>query len=90
MADGATQLDGAMPITEFNTEYEESLDDTDYTTIGGYVFGQLGRLPRVGDRVAAGAREPRWRRWTAAGWPAASCPTARARKPRRRAQSPRH
>ncbi len=55
--DGAARLDGAMPITEFNTEHEESLDDTDYTTIGGYVFGQLGRLPRVGDRVQAGSHE---------------------------------
>ncbi|MFL5517822.1 MAG: transporter associated domain-containing protein, partial [Gemmatimonadales bacterium] len=27
----------------------------DYTTMGGYVFGQLGRLPRVGDRVAVGS-----------------------------------
>ncbi|MBA3553466.1 MAG: HlyC/CorC family transporter [Gemmatimonadales bacterium] len=54
---GAAQLEGAMPITQFNTEYEESLDDTDYTTIGGYVFGQLGRLPRVGDRVPAGSHE---------------------------------
>jgi CBS domain containing-hemolysin-like protein len=54
-AGGAPQLDGAMPITDFNGEYEASLDDTDYTTIGGYVFGQLGRLPRVGDRVPAGA-----------------------------------
>jgi CBS domain containing-hemolysin-like protein len=52
--DGATRLDGAMPISEFNTEHDASLDDTDYTTIGGYVFGQLGRLPRPGDRVAAG------------------------------------
>ncbi len=52
--DGATQLDGAMPITEFNAEHEATLDDTDYTTIGGYVFGQLGRLPRPGDRVTAG------------------------------------
>ncbi|HYC33928.1 MAG TPA: hemolysin family protein [Gemmatimonadales bacterium] len=52
--DGAPRLDGAMPITAFNAEYDESLDDTDYTTIGGYVFGQLGRLPRVGDRVTAG------------------------------------
>ena len=43
-----------MPISEFNSEYGESLDDTDYTTIGGYVFGQLGRLPRPGDRVKAG------------------------------------
>ena len=43
-----------MPITEFNSEYDAALDDTDYTTIGGYVFGQLGRLPRPGDRVTVG------------------------------------
>ncbi|MGH7515327.1 MAG: hemolysin family protein [Gemmatimonadales bacterium] len=49
--DGAARLDGAMPITEFNTKYDAALDDTDYTTLGGYVFGQLGRLPRPGDRV---------------------------------------
>jgi CBS domain containing-hemolysin-like protein len=49
--DGAARLDGALPITEFNTKYDAALDDTDYTTLGGYVFGQLGRLPRPGDRV---------------------------------------
>ena len=52
--EGGPRLDGSQPISEFNTEYEGALDDTDYTTIGGYVFGQLGRLPRVGDRVTAG------------------------------------
>jgi magnesium and cobalt exporter, CNNM family len=52
--EGGPRLDGSLPISEFNTEYEGTLDDTDYTTIGGYVFGQLGRLPRVGDRVTAG------------------------------------
>jgi magnesium and cobalt exporter, CNNM family len=49
--DGAARLDGALPITEFNTRFDAALDDTDYTTLGGYVFGQLGRLPRPGDRV---------------------------------------
>ena len=44
-------LDGAMPISEFNAQHDASLDDTDYTTIGGLVFGQLGRLPRPGDVV---------------------------------------
>jgi CBS domain containing-hemolysin-like protein len=44
-------LDGAMAISEFNTEYGAALDDTDYTTIGGYVFGHIGRLPKPGDRV---------------------------------------
>jgi putative hemolysin len=53
---GGPLLDGAMPISEFNTEYDETLDDTDYNTIGGYVFGQIGRLPRPGDRVPIGTR----------------------------------
>ena len=53
---GAALIDGAMPITEFNTEHDTALDDTDYTTIGGWVFGALGRLPKSGDRVTAGER----------------------------------
>ena len=52
--DGAPVLDGSCTISRFNADYEESLSDADYTTIGGWIFGQLGRLPRVGDRVAAG------------------------------------
>jgi CBS domain containing-hemolysin-like protein len=52
--DGGLRLDGSMSISDFNTEYGTSIDDTDYTTVGGYVFGQLGRLPRVGDRVTVG------------------------------------
>jgi CBS domain containing-hemolysin-like protein len=52
--EGAPPLDGSLPISEFNTQFGASLDDTDYTTIGGYIFGQLGRLPRPGDRVTVG------------------------------------
>jgi CBS domain containing-hemolysin-like protein len=52
--DGAPRIDGSMPISEFNSQFDATLDDTDYTTIGGYIFGQLGRLPRVGDRVTVG------------------------------------
>jgi putative hemolysin len=48
---GTPVIDGALPISEFNSEYDLSLDDTEYTTVGGYIFGELGRLPRVGDRV---------------------------------------
>src|SRR5687767_960641 len=47
-------IDGATPISEFNAEHDAALDDTDYTTIGGLVFGQLGRLPRPGDVVQLG------------------------------------
>ncbi len=50
--DGDTaEIDGAMTIGDFNNEYDAELDDTSYTTLGGYLFGCLGRLPRVGDRV---------------------------------------
>ncbi|MBA3495665.1 MAG: HlyC/CorC family transporter [Gemmatimonadales bacterium] len=52
--ESAALLDGALPITEFNTKHDAALDDVDYTTLGGYVFGQLGRLPRPGDRITAG------------------------------------
>jgi len=52
--DGAPRIDGSMPISEFNSQFDATLDDADYTTIGGYIFGQLGRLPRVGDRVTVG------------------------------------
>ena len=50
-APDARVIEGGMPITQFNTENDAELDDSDYTTIGGYVFGKLGRLPRPGDRV---------------------------------------
>jgi len=47
-------LPGAMPIDEVNETYSLGLDDADYTTLGGLLFGTLGRLPRVGDRVTVG------------------------------------
>lgn len=56
-ADGALVLDGATAIGDVNERLGLALDDTDYTTLGGYLFGQLGRLPTAGDRVRAGGRE---------------------------------
>lgn len=55
-ADGAIEVDGALPIADVNARFELELDDTDYTTLGGYLFGQLGRLPKVGDRVPVEGR----------------------------------
>jgi CBS domain containing-hemolysin-like protein len=45
---------GSTNIGELNDRYGLSVPDEDYTTIGGFVFGALGRLPVVGDRVTAG------------------------------------
>ncbi|MFI5243748.1 MAG: transporter associated domain-containing protein, partial [Gemmatimonadales bacterium] len=45
---------GAPSIRDVNDQYELAVPEEDYTTIGGYVFGALGRLPVMGDRVAGG------------------------------------
>ncbi|HUL49693.1 MAG TPA: hemolysin family protein [Gemmatimonadales bacterium] len=50
-AESTPVLPGSMPIDEVNETYGLGLDDADYTTLGGLLFGALGRLPRVGDRV---------------------------------------
>src|SRR5205809_1618851 len=49
--EGAPVLSGAMPLRDVNQIYGLGLDEGSYTTIGGYLFGTLGRLPKVGDRV---------------------------------------
>ncbi|HVA58158.1 MAG: hemolysin family protein [Gemmatimonadaceae bacterium] len=55
-AGDATLVPGSMNVGEFNERFALSVPDVDYTTIGGFVFGVLGRLPVAGDRVtAAGA-----------------------------------
>jgi CBS domain containing-hemolysin-like protein len=45
---------GSSDISELNSRYGLSVPEENYTTIGGFVFGKLGRLPTVGDRVTAG------------------------------------
>src|SRR5204863_7727170 len=47
-----TLVPGSMNVGEFNERFGLVLPEKDYTTIGGYVFGLLGRVPVVGDRVA--------------------------------------
>ncbi|MBC7893812.1 MAG: HlyC/CorC family transporter [Cytophagaceae bacterium] len=49
---GETLIPGETHVAEVNESYGLELDNEDYTTIGGYVFGALGRLPIVGDRIS--------------------------------------
>ena len=51
---GETLIPGEMHIAEVNDSYTLTVPDEDYTTIGGFVFGVLGRLPQVGDRANGG------------------------------------
>ena len=43
-----------MTLSDLNADHDLQLDDRDYTTLGGFLFGQLGRLPHPGDRITVG------------------------------------
>lgn len=78
---GPPVFPGGAEIADVNRVLKLSLDDADYTTIGGLLFGRLGRLPKVGDRVSLqgatfeilemdGRRVGRVRVWPATARPA--------------------
>jgi len=48
---GAVTLPGSLEIAQANERYRLGLSDEQYQTVGGFVFGTLGRLPHPGDRV---------------------------------------
>lgn len=52
---GETVVPGTTNIGELNERFGLDVPEDDATTIGGYVFGVLGRLPQPGDRVIAGS-----------------------------------
>jgi putative hemolysin len=43
------RIDGTFPIDDFNEQFGKSVPIEDYHTMGGYVFGLLGRAPEPGD-----------------------------------------
>jgi CBS domain containing-hemolysin-like protein len=53
-AGGKVIVPGSLNIGELNERFGLTVAQEDYSTIGGFVFGSLGRLPVVGDRVSAG------------------------------------
>jgi CBS domain containing-hemolysin-like protein len=48
------RVEGSLPIEEFNERFARHLPDEDYHTVGGVIFGDLGRAPAVGDSVEIG------------------------------------
>jgi putative hemolysin len=52
-ANGEVHLSGLLSIDEVNERFDLEIEDPFYNTIGGYVFGQLGRRPEIGDEVRA-------------------------------------
>jgi putative hemolysin len=49
--DGRIRIHGTFPIDDFNEQFGRALPIEDYHTIGGLVFGMLGRQPETGDEV---------------------------------------
>ncbi|HEY7692343.1 MAG TPA: hemolysin family protein [Gaiellaceae bacterium] len=49
--DRRIRIDGTFPIDDFNEQFDTELPIEDYHTMGGYVFGLLGRAPERGDQL---------------------------------------
>lgn len=47
-------FNGSISVIEFNDEFAAELPTAESDTLGGLIYTQLGRLPRVGDRVRIG------------------------------------
>jgi magnesium and cobalt exporter, CNNM family len=45
------RIEGRFSIDDFNERFGTDLPDEDFHTVGGFVFGQLGRAPEPGDDV---------------------------------------
>ena len=47
------RIEGTYTIDDFNEEFGTEIDQEDFHTMAGLVFGELGRAPEVGDTVTA-------------------------------------
>jgi CBS domain containing-hemolysin-like protein len=50
--DETIRIDGTFTIDDFNERFKCDLPDEDYHTVGGFVFGLLGRTAEPGDEVS--------------------------------------
>ncbi|HRA48716.1 MAG TPA: hemolysin family protein, partial [Thermomicrobiales bacterium] len=48
---GTSSINGLLSVDDVNERFGLELEDAYYNTIGGFVFGQLGRRPELGDVV---------------------------------------
>jgi putative hemolysin len=53
--EGDVLIDGGAAISEVNERFALMLPEEDFDTIGGYIFGALGRVPVPGDAVEVSA-----------------------------------
>jgi CBS domain containing-hemolysin-like protein len=51
LLDGSAEIDGLVLVSDVNEQFGLHIDEDTYTTVGGFVLGQLGRRPQLGDTV---------------------------------------
>jgi CBS domain containing-hemolysin-like protein len=51
VTDGVLELAGSLSLIDVRSDYRIQIPDGDWTTLGGFAFAKLGRLPRMGDRI---------------------------------------
>jgi CBS domain containing-hemolysin-like protein len=54
LADGTALVDGRTLVSDVESQLGTELGDGEFDTIGGLIFGRLGRRPAVGDAITAG------------------------------------
>jgi CBS domain containing-hemolysin-like protein len=50
-ANGVLELAGSMSLVDVRSDYRLPIPEGDWTTLGGYTFARLGRVPHIGDRA---------------------------------------
>ena len=50
--DGVLELAGSLSLVDVRRDHRVPIPEGEWTTLGGYTFARLGRLPKMGDRVA--------------------------------------
>jgi CBS domain containing-hemolysin-like protein len=48
---GVLELAGSLSLIDVRSDHGVQIPEGSWSTLGGYVFSRIGRLPRVGDRV---------------------------------------
>ena len=49
--DGVLELAGSMSLVDVRRDHRVPVPEGEWTTLGGYTFARLGRLPKISDRV---------------------------------------
>lgn len=49
---GVLELAGSLSLVDVRSDHGIPIPDGSWTTLGGFVFARLGRLPRIGDKVS--------------------------------------